>query len=326
MTSKFIIFSINELESLLIQILYSYQTKVEITFVNGASFSAAVSNTLARILNDFVRDLDEEVMIRSYSYSTSVYSNDLRIFLNLNYWLSIDQIEYVERFVENNIYSITKGSSDEAEIAFRINQWLKDNVKYDKSKLHKTDYDAVRYGKTVCMGYSLLFSRLAKAAGLDCRVVTGNAKLFGRHAWNQVKIEGEWYFVDSTWNAGIDVNKYFLISLYDIERTHKLDSKYERPLAEFSYAAKLIERIESFDDETAFDELYKLYRVYYVPSIKSLNNILRLSSQRGVTKISVVVPEIVHNYIFEDSQYIVEDTDYFVNTRKQYYVYYTMRL
>ncbi|MEM2144667.1 MAG: transglutaminase domain-containing protein [Candidatus Jordarchaeaceae archaeon] len=326
MGSKFTVFSAGELENLLIQILYSYQTRVEITFVGGASFSSRVSNLLSNVLNNFVRSYNEEIILRSYSYSTSVDSNDLKIFLSINYWLSIDQIEYLERFVENNIYYITKGSSKEVEIAFHINQWLKDNVKYDKSKKCRTDYDAIRYGKTVCTGYSLLFNRLAKAAGLDCRVVRGNAKLFGGHAWNQIKIGGEWYFVDCTWNAEMDINKYFLISLYDLERTHKLDSKYERPLADVSYAAKLIERIESFDDENAFDELYKLYKVYYIPSIKSLNKLLELSLQRGLRKVSVVVPEDVHKYIFGDDQYDVEDNDYFVSSHKQYYVYYTMRL
>lgn len=57
--------------------------------------------------------------------------------------------------------------------------------------------------KSVCAGYSRTFQYLCKKAGIDCIYVTGIAKNgqngeFG-HAWNLVKINGQYYGVDTTW-------------------------------------------------------------------------------------------------------------------------------
>ncbi len=57
--------------------------------------------------------------------------------------------------------------------------------------------------KSVCAGYSRTFQYLCKKAGIDCIYVTGVAKdgqggEFG-HAWNLVKINGQYYGVDTTW-------------------------------------------------------------------------------------------------------------------------------
>ena len=64
----------------------------------------------------------------------------------------------------------------------------------------------------VCQGYSNLFNELAKLAGLESAVVTGYAKGISytpgerfsqtNHAWNAVRVDGEWKLLDVTWAAG----------------------------------------------------------------------------------------------------------------------------
>ncbi|MBT1170757.1 transglutaminase-like domain-containing protein [Bifidobacterium sp. SO4] len=56
-------------------------------------------------------------------------------------------------------------------------------------------------GKGVCMAYAYAFQALAKASGLDTRVVTGNVSgSSAGHAWNFVNIDGQWLVMDSTWD------------------------------------------------------------------------------------------------------------------------------
>ncbi|MBO6938491.1 MAG: hypothetical protein JJ863_26225 [Deltaproteobacteria bacterium] len=68
--------------------------------------------------------------------------------------------------------------------------------------------DAVyRDRKGVCAGYANLFAAMAQEAGLEARVVVGDVRKGGEiagdgHAWNAVRIDGEWYLVDPTWDAG----------------------------------------------------------------------------------------------------------------------------
>lgn len=52
---------------------------------------------------------------------------------------------------------------------------------------------------SVCNGYSRAYQLIAEACGLECRRVTGIAG-GGGHAWNAVKVNGNWYHVDPTWN------------------------------------------------------------------------------------------------------------------------------
>jgi hypothetical protein len=60
--------------------------------------------------------------------------------------------------------------------------------------------------KGACTEYALLFTTLARAAGIPAREVTGlyyigdDAKAFGPHAWNEVVLDGRWVPIDATWN------------------------------------------------------------------------------------------------------------------------------
>ncbi|MBW3077640.1 transglutaminase domain-containing protein [Bifidobacterium simiiventris] len=68
-------------------------------------------------------------------------------------------------------------------------------------------------GKGVCLAYAYAYQLLAKAAGLDTRVVIGSVTgTTASHAWNYVDIDGTWLLVDSTWDDDGDtaIDKYQL--------------------------------------------------------------------------------------------------------------------
>ncbi len=81
---------------------------------------------------------------------------------------------------------------------------------------------AFRARKGVCIDYSLLLNALCEQFGLPSRVVSGIAKteikdvqkepMFKNHAWNAVRIAGEWKLMDPTWASGhVDlVSKQFV--------------------------------------------------------------------------------------------------------------------
>ncbi|WP_297333697.1 transglutaminase domain-containing protein [Flavobacterium sp.] len=72
--------------------------------------------------------------------------------------------------------------------------------------------ETLRQRKGVCHGYSMVYALTARKLGLECEVVRGNAKSIpsdigkpaspSNHAWNAVKINGEWKLLDVTWGAG----------------------------------------------------------------------------------------------------------------------------
>lgn len=69
--------------------------------------------------------------------------------------------------------------------------------------------------KAVCMGYALLLEEMGRHTGDEIAYVVGDSRGLdgeiggGGHAWNAAKIEGRWYLIDATWNAGsVDGGKF----------------------------------------------------------------------------------------------------------------------
>lgn len=95
-----------------------------------------------------------------------------------------------------------------------LHDYVADRIAYDVPALRaprippQSAEKALREGKAVCSGYALLLQALGKAAGLEIVYVVG----FSRdtdgsvpgvgHAWNAAKVDGQWYLIDTTWDAG----------------------------------------------------------------------------------------------------------------------------
>ena len=105
-----------------------------------------------------------------------------------------------------------------------------------------TAYAALIDKTAVCQGYASLFYRMALDAGVDSRVITGDAG--GPHAWDIVELGDKYYNLDSTWDAGKNNYSYFLKSMkafFDHERddAYKTSSFMETyPMSENDYQAK----------------------------------------------------------------------------------------
>jgi len=115
---------------------------------------------------------------------------------------------------------LTRQARDEAEKAWAIYRWIALNIAYDIKGYREgaeasLDPDAVLQRRVaVCLGFSDLFVSLAQAAGLEAATVPGYAKGLGyeagdvlegrpsNHAWNAVRIAGQWKLLDCTWGAG----------------------------------------------------------------------------------------------------------------------------
>jgi transglutaminase-like putative cysteine protease len=98
-----------------------------------------------------------------------------------------------------------------------IHDWIADTITYDVSMLSKNSVtgqdlaSVLASRRAVCSGYARLFETMAGLAGFETRTVSGYTKSLGgdfafnfqnSHAWNMVRIDDLWYFVDTTFDAG----------------------------------------------------------------------------------------------------------------------------
>ncbi len=96
--------------------------------------------------------------------------------------------------------------------------WMTHNIRYDDQAFNSGNYPdytpkyVLENRKAVCDGYSRLFRTLGIAMGLEIEKVVGYSKGYGYrvgqkisktdHAWNIIKINGQWKVFDATWGSG----------------------------------------------------------------------------------------------------------------------------
>ncbi len=93
-----------------------------------------------------------------------------------------------------------------------------------------TVYGALVEGKAVCEGYARAMQYLLNRAGIEATVVSGSDSAGHAHLWNAVRLDGDWYYLDATWNdtEEIPTYTYFNLNTAEIERTHTFDDTMPR--------------------------------------------------------------------------------------------------
>lgn len=125
--------------------------------------------------------------------------------------------------------SITDSSMSTREKVKAVHDWICLHVTYGDCpyEYELTLVGPILYGKAVCGGYADIFQAFMEVLGIEGEYIGGKATIGGRtgsHAWNKVKIDGQWYWLDVTWddrdyNASISYD-YFLISEDQMNKNH----------------------------------------------------------------------------------------------------------
>lgn len=124
---------------------------------------------------------------------------------------TIADIKTLAREIKNQFHT-------EKELTRAAFIWITDNIAYDcdgyrhNNGLYRLE-DVIIARKAVCSGYASLMKLFCDEFGIECVIINGFATGIGlteasldslktNHAWNAVKINGEWKLVDATWGSG----------------------------------------------------------------------------------------------------------------------------
>lgn len=117
----------------------------------------------------------------------------------------------------------------------------KRQTKRDRSKPDdlRNIYGALVKKKPVCEGYARAYQYLLQKLGIEALMVAGDCRPDGRHAWNIINMEGDYYHMDVTWGDGsnTDPNRsreeisfgYFGLTDQDILVSRAIDSSPVAP-------------------------------------------------------------------------------------------------
>ena len=138
--------------------------------------------------------------------------------LVIPYYTTAAQEKELDTAVKNLLNKLNVSSKSAYDKVKAVYDYVCANVTYDYDHLNDTSYTlqftpyAALVKKTaVCQGYALLMYRLMLELGVDIRLIAG---IGGdeAHGWNIVKLDGYYYNLDSTWDAGMDEYEFFLVS------------------------------------------------------------------------------------------------------------------
>lgn len=198
----------------------------------------------------------------------------------------------LDRIVRGVAKAASKADSLYRTVLF-VHDYLVDNTYYDsdtadnkaKDRDSYTAYGCLVKGKAVCAGYSKAFQMIMQRLGISCGYVRGVLKDGGRHAWNVVKLDEEYYYIDVTWDDPVSKEKkakdlkthsYFCITSEEVFKERKPDKDVFAP------------------ETVALDYNYYIYNDYFIEkynfeefksiALKQLQNSYDISVKFSSTK------------------------------------------
>lgn len=105
----------------------------------------------------------------------------------------------------------------EYEAIDKIDTWLINNVEYDYTIQASSISSVLLERKGICASYSEAFEAICNYVGINSYWVTSD-KL--NHEWNAVKLNNNFYEIDTCWNSGVKDKTYFLLSHEEMMKTH----------------------------------------------------------------------------------------------------------
>lgn len=196
-----------------------------------------------------------EKITRFTGVKYNVYINQGK---NINYLLDefaskedIDKCEQQIKEIENQIILEAQGKTDYEKIKI-VHDYLVDNTKYETtvSKSHIYDiYGTLVLKESVCEGYAKSFQYLMNKLDIDNVIVIGIAtnsdNATENHAWNYVKLNEEWYAVDTTWDDPVVIGggkaskksryQYFLKGSRTMDKNHTPSGNFTEGGQLFTY-------------------------------------------------------------------------------------------
>lgn len=203
----------------------------------------SLKNNINTLAENIVNDYGYSGYISDFNYTVKGDT----VVIHFNYRGGNDYFLRCINAVDSEVKVITSkiikpGMSDfDKELA--VHNYVVNNVIYDYEKLQNntlanddyTAYGALIEGKAVCQGYAEAVYRLLNAANIKNYIVSGTGSSNTAHTWNIVKIDGNYYHLDATFddpvsNSGPILSYgYFNLSDSEIASDHTWDkSKYPK--------------------------------------------------------------------------------------------------
>lgn len=251
------------------------------TFSEEVRLSSCSTEEISMIFQCVMNDHPEIFYTDGYTYTEYTLGEKLRkITFSGVYLMGKEETERRQRQIDEYAAECLKGlpqEADEYEKVKYIYEYLIDHTEYDGAVSNNQNICSVFLeGRSVCQGYAKAMQYLLGKSGVYSTLVLGSVIHGDTHAWNLVRIDGEYYYVDVTWgdasyqNSGQEAETdpkgkpainydYLCVTTSQLEMTHRMDNVVPMPECTCMDANYYVRENAYF---TAFDEerLQKLFQ------------------------------------------------------------------
>lgn len=225
------------------KLIYTEMYLIMVSHKDNVGIYMADADTITRCYRSVLNDHPEIYYVDGFSFYQHTVDN------------KVESITFYPSFIYSATEIHDRNKLINSEVVHVINGMDGMTTDYSKYKYifdyvcSKTDYDGGAddnqnicsvfiSGRSVCQGYAKSIQYLCNKSGLDCTVVQGSIDSNGRHMWNLVKLDGDYYNSDVTWGdtqkSGINIVNnidydYFAVTTKDISISHAFEDFVEYP-------------------------------------------------------------------------------------------------